>query len=154
FVIGSQAHDEAREVLIETAARLGCPLQVYGHDFLASEENRRMIYQDEQGLYELTPPRLPGRHQFANAAAAIAGIKAAGFDVTEKIAERAMNRVEWPGRMQRLTEGRLVELAPPGAEIWLDGGHNPGAGTVIAEALADREEKRPLPLFMIAGMIN
>src|SRR5690606_5540334 len=51
------------------------------------------------------------------------------------------------------TEGRLVELAPEGAEIWIDGGHNPGAGAVVAEALANEEDRRPLPLVMIAGMI-
>ncbi len=42
--------------------------------------------------------------------------------------------------MQRLAQGALVDLAPPGAEIWLDGGHNPGAGMVVAEALAEQEE--------------
>src|SRR5690606_40891278 len=99
-------------------------------------------------------PRLPGRHQYANAAAAIAAVKAAGFEVNQRIADRAMARVEWPGRMQMLSEGHLVDLAPGRAEIWLDGGHNPGAGAVVAEALADREERRPLPLVMIAGMIN
>jgi dihydrofolate synthase/folylpolyglutamate synthase len=56
--------------------------------------------------------------------------------------------------MQRLTSGRLPELAPPGAEIWVDGGHNPGAGAVTAEALAEQEEKLPRPLFLISGMIN
>ena len=55
-----------------TAERLGCPLLVYGQDFIAYEENGRMIYQDEGGLLDLPPPRLLGRHQFANAAAAIA----------------------------------------------------------------------------------
>src|SRR5690606_42007497 len=39
-------------------------------------------------------------------------------------------------------------------EIWLDGGHNPGAGAAIAEAMAEAEERRPRPLLMIAGMIN
>jgi dihydrofolate synthase/folylpolyglutamate synthase len=56
--------------------------------------------------------------------------------------------------MQKLTQGLLTELAPEGSEIWLDGGHNPGAGVVIAEALAEQEEKSPRPLFLIAGMIN
>ena len=41
-----------------------------------------MIYQDDSGLMDLTPPRLPGRHQFANAAAAIAAVKAAGFELS------------------------------------------------------------------------
>ena len=113
-----------------------------------------MIYQDEYGLMDLTPPRLPGRHQFANAAAAIAAVKAAGFELSHEAADRAMTSVEWPGRMQRLTQGALVDLAPRGAEIWLDGGHNPGAGVVVAEALAEQEERKARPLFLIAGMIN
>jgi dihydrofolate synthase/folylpolyglutamate synthase len=141
-------------VLIATAERLGAPSFIYGQDFLAFEENGRMTYQDETGLMDLSPPKLPGRHQFANAAAAIAAVRAAGFRVTPEIADRALNAASWPGRLQRLTAGRLVELAPPGAEIWLDGGHNPGAGAVVAEALADQEDRRPRPLFLIAGMIN
>lgn len=153
-VVGAQEFEAAQLVLIETAERLRAPLSVYGQDFLAFGENGRMVYQDGDGLMDLSPPRLPGRHQFANAAAAIAAIKAAGFEIGERDADQAMTSVSWPGRMQRLTQGRLVDLAPRGAEIWLDGGHNPGAGTVIAEALAEQEEKTPRPLFLISGMIN
>ncbi len=153
-VIGAQEHEAARDVLIDTAERLDCPLFVYGQDFLAFEERGRLVYQDEDGLYDLPLPRLPGRHQYANAAAAIAAVKAAGFPISQQDAERAMARVDWLGRMQRLTEGALVALAPKGAEIWIDGGHNPGAGAVIAEALANEEDRRPMPLVMIAGMID
>jgi dihydrofolate synthase/folylpolyglutamate synthase len=35
---------------------------------------------------------------------------------------------EWPARMQRLASGALVDQAPPGCEIWLDGGHNAEGG--------------------------
>lgn len=153
-VIGAQEFDAALEVLVDTADRLDCPLSVYGQDFLAFEENGRMVYQDDDGLMDLTSPRLPGRHQLANAAAAIAGVKAAGFALSERAIDRAMATVAWPGRMQKLSQGLLTELAPEGSEIWLDGGHNPGAGVVIAEALAEQEEKNPRPLFLIAGMIN
>jgi dihydrofolate synthase/folylpolyglutamate synthase len=153
-VIGAQEFEPALEVLVETAARLGCPAAVYGQDFLAFEENGRLVYQDNDGLMDLSLPRLPGRHQFANAAAAIAGIKAAGFALDQQTADKAMLEVTWPGRMQRLTQGKLVDMAPEGSEIWLDGGHNPGAGTVIAEALVEQEERNPRPLFLITGMIN
>jgi dihydrofolate synthase/folylpolyglutamate synthase len=153
-VIGAQESPTALDVLTETAGRLGCPVSVYGQDFLAYEENGRMVYQDEDGLMDLPAPRLPGRHQFANAAAALAAVKAAGFEVGERAAEKAMANASWPGRMQKLTQGRLVELAPKGADIWLDGGHNPGAGIVVAEAMAEQEEKNPRPLFLICGMIN
>ncbi|RWK43568.1 folylpolyglutamate synthase/dihydrofolate synthase family protein [Mesorhizobium sp.] len=153
-VIGAQESETALQVLIETAERLDCPAFVYGQDFLAFEENGRMVYQDEDGLMDLSPPRLPGRHQFANAAAAIAAVKAAGFEISHRVADKAMANVTWPGRMQKLPQGRLTELAPKGADIWLDGGHNPGAGVVVAEALAEQEEKNPRSLFLICGMIN
>lgn len=153
-VVGAQEFEAAQTLLIETAERLGSPLKIYGQDFMAFEENGRMIYQDEEGLMDLTLPRLIGRHQFANAAAAIAAVKAAGFHLGHAAVDRAMATVEWPGRMQKLPQGRLSELAPTGAEVWIDGGHNPGAGIVIGEALAEQEERFPRPLFLISGMIN
>jgi dihydrofolate synthase/folylpolyglutamate synthase len=153
-VVGAQEFEAAQDLLVDTAERLGCPVSVYGQDFMAFEENGRMIYQDDEGLMDLTPPRLIGRHQYANAAAAIAGVKAAGFQLGHAGVDRAMATVDWPGRMQKLPQGRLSELAPAGAEVWIDGGHNPGAGIVIAEALTEQEEKFPRPLFLISGMIN
>jgi dihydrofolate synthase/folylpolyglutamate synthase len=153
-VIGHQEFDGAKDVLISTAERLGCPLAVFAQDFLAYEEFGRLVYQDEFGLMDLPLPRLPGRHQIGNAATAIRAVKAAGYPATEEIAEKAMLSVEWPGRLQRLTEGRLVDHAPEGSEIWLDGGHNPGAGEVIAEAMAAMEERQARPLHLVIGMIN
>ncbi|KQV72944.1 folylpolyglutamate synthase/dihydrofolate synthase family protein [Rhizobium sp. Root1220] len=153
-VIGKQEYDAALEVLTSTAERLNCPTATFGQDYMAHEEYGRLVYQDEFGLADLPLPRLPGRHQYANAAAAIRAVKAAGFVVTEAMMEKAMTSVEWPGRLQRLSDGHLMASAPPRAEIWVDGGHNPGAGEVIAEAMASFEEKQPRPLFLIIGMIN
>ncbi|CAN7300565.1 bifunctional folylpolyglutamate synthase/dihydrofolate synthase [Pararhizobium sp. LjRoot255] len=153
-VIGHQEEDTARDLLVSTAERLKCPVSVYGQDFMAHEEFGRLIYQDEFGLADLPLPRLPGRHQHANAAAAIRAVKAAGFDLTEGAIEAGLTTVEWPGRLQRLSDGKLVSLAPKRAEIWVDGGHNPGAGQVIAETMANLEERDPRPLFLIIGMIN
>ncbi len=153
-VIGYQPEDAARDVLVETAERLGCPYTVYGQDFLAHQEFGRLVYQDEFGLADLPLPRLPGRHQYANAAAAIRAIKAAGFVVSEAALEAGLTGVEWPGRLQRLMDGALVRLAPPGSEVWVDGGHNPGAGQVISETMATFEERDSRPLFLITGMIN
>ncbi|WP_337267737.1 bifunctional folylpolyglutamate synthase/dihydrofolate synthase [Oryzifoliimicrobium ureilyticus] len=153
-VIGQQPYDAALDVLMSTAERLRCPTAIYGQDFLAHEEYGRLVYQDEYGLADLPLPRLPGRHQYSNAAAAIRAVKAAGFNVTEHMMEKAMGSVEWPGRLQKLFEGQLAARAPKGAEIWIDGGHNPGAGEVIAEAIANFEEKSPRPLYLITGMIN
>jgi dihydrofolate synthase / folylpolyglutamate synthase len=153
-VIGQQPFPTAKDMLIALAEKSGGPLAVYGQEFLAYEEHGRMVYQDEDGLSDLPLPALIGRHQIANAAAAIKAVQMAGFDVTDDAVERGLMSASWPARMQRLRQGELLKLAPMGAEIWLDGGHNPGAGIVVAEALAGQDERSERPLFMIAGMIN
>src|SRR5690606_39046556 len=153
-VIGRQEYEPALDVLVETAERLSCPVAVYGQDFAAHEEFGRLIYQDEFELADLPLPRLPGRHQIANAAAAIRAVKAAGFVLTDEMIETAMTSVDWPGRMQRLSEGRLLAVVPAGAEIWVDGGHNHGDGEVIADTMAGLEERQARPLYLVTGMIN
>ncbi|APO65705.1 hypothetical protein IE4872_CH00025 [Rhizobium gallicum] len=92
---------------------------------MAHGKHGRVVHQGEFGLADLPLPRPPGRHQYANAAAAIRAVKAAGFVVTEAMMEKAMNFVEWPGR--------LIAHAPAGAEIWVDGGP-------VGEALDTIEE--------------
>lgn len=153
-VIGAQPHPEARDELVTRAEALGCDAHIYGEHFIAFEEHGRLVFQDTDGLLDLPLPALRGRHQLSNAAAAIAALRAGGFSLTEAAAERAMQTVDWPARLQRLTEGDLVALAPKGAEIWLDGGHNPDGAAMAAEHLAAREEQVERPLFMIAGMLN
>lgn len=153
-VFGSQDSETAREVLVSTAERLGCPASVYGQDFYAYEEHGRMVFQSMAGLMDLPLPRLRGRHQLANAAAALTAVATAGFNVTQETAERAMETVQWPARMQRLTEGTLSALLPDGSELWLDGGHNPQAARMIAEVLAEMQDRVERPLFLIIGMIN
>ncbi|WP_186395905.1 folylpolyglutamate synthase/dihydrofolate synthase family protein [Stappia sp. TSB10GB4] len=146
--------DEAMAVIERVAARLGAPLQVFGQDFTAFEENGRLVYQDEEGLMDLPLPRLFGRHQIVNAAMAIASLRAAGRLPAVEAIEAGLLSVDWPGRMQPLTEGPLLDLCPPGSELWLDGGHNPGAGITIAEVMAEQEERRPRPLYLVSGMLK
>jgi dihydrofolate synthase/folylpolyglutamate synthase len=55
--------------------------------------------------------------------------------------------------MQRLVAGVLVDQAPKGCEVWLDGAHNAEGGRVVAEALGDLEERVSRPLVLIAGMM-
>ncbi|GAB4357798.1 MAG: folylpolyglutamate synthase/dihydrofolate synthase family protein [Oricola sp.] len=153
-VIGYQDNEVAREVLIGTAERLGCPLAVYGQDFYAFEEHGRMAFQSEAGLMDLPLPKLAGRHQLANAAAALAAVSLAGFPVGQESAEKAMETASWPARMQRIAEGRFPALLPEGSELWLDGGHNPHAALMIAETLAGMQDRSERPLLMVTGMIN
>ena len=153
-VIGYQRHEGARETLVSEAERRGALPIVYNQDFSAHEEHGRMVYQDGDCLLDLPLPALAGRHQIGNAAAAIAALKAGGLAPTERAIAEGMVNVAWPGRMQRLPDGPLRALARPGTEIWLDGGHNPAAARVVAEALAQMEERNPAPLLVVAGMLT
>lgn len=152
--VGPQA-DAAYGVIEREAERLGAPLIAWGRQFSAHDERGRMVFQDESGVMDLPHPRLVGAHQIANAALAIAALKAQEvFKVSDAAIEKGLTHVAWPARMQRLTYGPLVEQAPDGAEVWLDGGHNPHAGAAISALLADLEDQRPRPLFLIVGMLN
>src|SRR5690606_10474217 len=52
------------------------------------------------------------------------------------------------------SQGRFAELIPEGAELWLDGSHNPDGGRATASALADLEERVSRPLVLIVGMLS
>ena len=95
------------------------------------------------------------RHQIENAAVAIAGLRHAGNNWGHDAAiETGVRTVEWPGRLQRLTKGPLVSMAPKGAEVWLDGGHNPHCAAAVSRAIADLEERSDRPLYLICGMLR
>ena len=141
-------------VIEDRAARKGADLFAANRDWIAMPERGRLVYQDENGLLDLPAPRLAGRHQYTNAGTAIATLRRAGLRLPTAAIEAGLASVYWPARLQRLTIGSLLERVPPEAEIWVDGGHNPGAGVVVAEAVADLEERVPRPLFLVTGMLN
>jgi len=154
LVVGPQ-DDEALEIILRRADQLSAPAFVFGQDFSAHQEHGRMVYQDEHGLLDLPMPKLIGRHQIENAAVAIAGLRHAerGWG-RDKAIEQGVRSVEWPARLQRLTRGPLVDVAPKGAEIWLDGGHNPHCAAAVSRAVADLEERSERPLYLICGMLR
>jgi dihydrofolate synthase/folylpolyglutamate synthase len=144
---------EALTVIERQAARLRAPIRIAGEDWSATEERGRLVYQDDAGLIDLPAPKLYGRHQFENAGLAIAALRAVDTLALKPAAFEGIAKAEWPARMQRLSHGKLAALMPPGGELWIDGGHNPDGGRVIANALADLEERVSRPLVLIVGML-
>jgi dihydrofolate synthase/folylpolyglutamate synthase len=149
---------QPREALLaieRQAARVKAPIRIAGEDWTATEERGRLVYQDDAGLLDLPAPRLYGRHQFENAGVAIAALRAVGsLKLSPAAFEGGIAKADWPARMQRLSQGRLAALTPPGGELWLDGGHNADGGRAIANALADLEERVSRPLVLIVGMLS
>jgi dihydrofolate synthase/folylpolyglutamate synthase len=153
LVVGPQS-EIAREVILRQADRLGVAVYEFGQDFVSRQEHGRMVYEDQQGLLDLPLPKLVGRHQIENAGVAIAALRHAGRDWGADLAvERGLSTVEWPARLQRLHKGPLIDAAPRGAEVWLDGGHNPHGAEAVSRAMADMEEHGERPLYLICGML-
>ena len=147
---------EPTAVLEAAAERIGASKILIGaQDFSVHEAGGRLVYEDGDGLLDLPLPRLVGRHQHVNAGTAIAALRAAGYGGLPALAfEQGMLNADWPARLQRLARGKLAELLPARAELWLDGGHNPDGGRVLAQAMADLADRNPAPLVMIAGLLS
>ena len=145
---------EALRVIEREAIRVQAPLILADRDFFIRCEHGRLVFEDRLGLLDLPLPRLAGRHQFANAANAVAALRTLRPDLPAEAFERGLVEADWPARLQRLRSGPLVTRAPKHAEIWLDGAHNEAGGRVLAEAMADFEEASPRPLAMICGTLT
>jgi len=137
----------------EVAGPAGAKLVVRGLDWDAAAYDNQLHYRDTSLKLALPTPRLVGSHQLDNAALAVAMLRHQNELPMPDSAYRAgMGWADWPARLQRLEKGPLTALLPAGSEVWLDGGHNPAAGRVLADAfrghnLADR------PFYLVFGML-
>ena len=145
----TMAYPETVAVRIaDVAASVGTTTLVQGRDWHCQIKGDALIYRDAKGPLRLPLPHMAGDHQIANAGLAIAMLRH-----QERITLRdhaftvAMEKTQWPARMQRLTSGPFVDLVKP-AQLWLDGGHNPNA----AEAIAATFLRGPA-LDVIIGML-
>ncbi|MFN4008737.1 MAG: bifunctional folylpolyglutamate synthase/dihydrofolate synthase [Pannonibacter sp.] len=152
--VSAPQFDEVTRVIDRAAARVKSRLGRFGEEFTAMAENGRMVFQDEDGLLDLPLPALPGDHQILNAGVAIAALKAAGLLPEPDIIAQGLKAVRWPGRLHLLRQGPLFDKCPDGAEVWVDGGHNPGAAITIAAYMGELEEKSPRPLYMVSAMLT
>jgi dihydrofolate synthase / folylpolyglutamate synthase len=139
---------EVLAVLAEHAAATGAGLLARDRDWTVLRQQNGFRFSDEAGALDLPPPGLLGPHQYDNAGIAVAALRASGMAVPDAAIEAGIAAASWPARLQRL-RGRLADLLPAGWELWLDGGHNPGAGVVLAEFLREWSDR---PLHLVVGM--
>mgnify|MGYP000355229447 CR=1 FL=1 len=148
--------EAAMEVIEARAALLGVTLSRCGVEWDGWRANGRLCVQTQDRFLDLPAPNLEGLHQFDNAALAVATLlawDAARFE--DDAIAHGVTHAWWPGRMQRLTQGALAEIAHArGAELWLDGAHNPHGAAALAKTLAERDARAPRPLVLICGMLT
>lgn len=153
-VVGRQS-DEAFAVIEARARVLGAPMQAMGVEFDAWSERGRMVVQLEDRLLDLPLPSLAGPHQIDNAAlAAVAALQLREARIDEPAIAAGIATAVWPARMQRLTRGPFGERAQAaGADLWLDGGHNPHAAAALARTVGDMAARDGRPVALICGLL-
>lgn len=140
--IGAQSRESGR-VLLQRAEEVGALVHLRGRDW--DIDNRR--YWDEDGAVQLEALSLPGPHQHDNVGIAVTALRASGIGLPDSALARGAGQAIWPARLQRL-QGRLAGALPSGFELWLDGGHNPGAGEALAQHLVQWRD----PVHLVIGM--
>lgn len=151
-VIGRQT-DAARDVIEARCAALGVVPFVAGRDFDGYAQAGRLVYQDQSRLDDLPLPRLIGAHQVDNAVLAVAAIRHLRLRVGAGALGEGLQSARAPARLGRLGEP-LAALLPRGSELWLDGAHNRAGAEALTRALADMNERRSMPLTVVAGMMG
>lgn len=123
--VAAARDEEARAAIAEVARRVGAPLAWLGTDFASD-----------------VAPALLGAHQRDNAALAMAALsRLPGALRPTASAREALERVTWPGRLERI-----------GDDILLDGAHNADGARALAAALPEVAAGRPVT--MVLGMVD
>jgi len=122
---------------------LGAPLYLGGVDFRAwGRAGGRFSYEGLDGSLTGLSLNLAGRHQYRNAAVALAAVellKRDGFTIPETAVREGLEKTRWPGRL---------EVVPQDPRVWLDGAHNPAAALTLAQSLRQSRGNGRLVLVM------
>ena len=148
-VIGRMGQ-EAEDVLRQIARDRLAPLWQLGRDF-GIDENRpgRLRYRGVTRVWEDLTCGLAGRHQWDNAACALALLEVAGragLDVDAAAVRKGLRTVSWEGRLEAIGEYPTVVL---------DGAHNPAAAHALAEYFKDFSISHPTSrIILVWGMMR
>jgi dihydrofolate synthase/folylpolyglutamate synthase len=122
---------------------LNAPLFLRGRDFQARGKGKgRFDYQGLAGEYHDLRLNLVGRHQYGNAALALAVVELlnrAGIEVPETAVREGLLRTRWPGRLEPVAQD---------PRVLLDGAHNPAAARILAETLKQSRDHGRLVLVL------
>ncbi|HEY0902109.1 MAG TPA: hypothetical protein VGD95_08305, partial [Micavibrio sp.] len=105
------------------------------------------------GRRDLPLPNLRGHHQCWNAALAVVALQNQKlFTISDEAIEKGVQSAEWPGRLERVTQGRVAGTLPRGWELWYDGGHNDSGGEALGRFLVNWASEGPVHL--VVGMLQ
>ncbi len=144
----AKQQSDVHKALQKEAALKHVPYQYEGQDW--SIEGSSWLYKNKR--LSLAHLGLKGKHQQQNAALALtiaAYILGDGFD--EKKAAQGLSQAFWPGRLQKIEQGKLKNIISC-HNLYLDGAHNRHGAEILVEYVKNHWQNKPL--YLLWGMLN
>ena len=151
-IIGYQPYPEAREMLMDQAEYKKAPIFAHGIHWNLTEHNDKFIYEDNQNKIEFDKLNTHNVFQKKNLGLALAAAsKLPNIDIKSFVSKNLHNKTYFPGRMEKISDGKLGSTIASTNELYLDGSHNEDAASNLNETINQLTNKK---LCIILGMIN
>ena len=151
-IIGYQPYPEAREMLMNQAEYKKAPIFAHGIHWNLTEHNDKLIYEDNQNKIEFDNLSSHNIFQKKNLGLALAATsKLPNIDIKSFVSKNLHNKTYFPGRMEKISDGKLGSTIASTNELYLDGSHNEDAASNLNETINQLTNKK---LCIILGMIN
>ena len=151
-IIGYQPYPEAREMLMDQAEYKKAPIFAHGIHWNLTEHNDKLIYEDSQNKIEFDNLYTHNVFQKKNLGLALAAAsKLTNIDIESFVSKNLHNKTYFPGRMEKISDGKLGSTIASTNELYLDGSHNEDAASNLNETINQLTNKK---LCIILGMIN
>ena len=151
-IIGYQPYPEAREMLMDQAEYKKAPIFAHGIHWNLTEHNGKLIYEDDQNKIEFDNLYTHNVFQKKNLGLALAtASKLPNIDIKSFLSKNLHNKTYFPGRMEKISDGKLGSTIASTNELYLDGSHNEDAASNLNETINQLTNKK---LCIILGMIN
>ena len=151
-IIGYQPYPEAREILMDQAEYKKAPIFAHGIHWNLTEHNGKLIYEDDQNKIEFDNLYTHNVFQKKNLGLALAtASKLTNIDIKSFVSKNLHNKTYFPGRMEKISDGKLGSTIASTNELYLDGSHNEDAASNLNETINQLTNKK---LCIILGMIN
>ena len=151
-IIGYQPYPEAREMLMDQAEYKKAPIFAHGIHWNLTEHNDKLIYEDDQNKIEFDNLYTHNVFQKKNLGLALAAAsKLLNIDINSFVSKNLHNKTYFPGRMEKISDGKLGSTIASTNELYLDGSHNEDAASNLNETINQLTNKK---LCIILGMIN
>ncbi len=151
-IIGYQPYPEAKEILLDQAEYKKAPIFAHEIHWNLTEHNNKLIYEDDQNKIEFDNLNTHNVFQKKNLGLALAAAsKLPNIDINSFVSKNLHNKTYFPGRMEKISDGKLGSTIASTNELYLDGSHNEDAASNLNETINQLTNKK---LCIILGMIN